>query len=115
MDAPFWDENNSPYNTQITESDRFTYKGAVQVTFRVADGVFIGGEIGINRLYYVEDRYSVMLADNEFRWRTYNIWTLNYALLGQFYLSDQSYFQSSAGLHTFLNGSGSTLGVRLRV
>lgn len=52
-----------------------------------------------------------MLADNEFRWRTYNIWILNYAVLGQFYLSDQSYFQSSAGLHTFLNGSGSALGV----
>ena len=32
MDAPYWDQDNSPYDTQITDYSRFVYKGGIQIT-----------------------------------------------------------------------------------
>ncbi len=110
MGVPYWDAANSPYDTQITDESAFVYKGGVQLTFDVAEKVRLGGEVGINRLYYVEERYSVLMGnDDEYRWRMYDIWTLNLGGLAQLYVSDNVYLQTGLGIHNFTNGSGVAL------
>lgn len=111
LGVPYWDANNSPYDTQITGDSPLVYKGGVQITFDVLEKLRIGGEVGINRLYYVEERYSVLMGnDDEFRWRMYDIWTLNVGGLGQLFVTENIYLQSGLGIHNFLDGSGVALG-----
>ncbi len=111
LGVPYWDANNSPYDTQITSDSPLVYKGGVQITFDVLEKLRIGGEVGVNRLYYVEERYSVLMGnDDEFRWRMYDIWTLNVGGLGQLFVTENIYLQSGVGIHNFLDGSGVALG-----
>jgi hypothetical protein len=111
MGVPYWSEDIPAIYTQITDDSPFVYKGGVQLTFDTAEKVRLGGEFSINRLYYVEERYSVELIDTEYRWRMYDIWTLNLGALSQIFLNEQLYIQSGVGIHYFLNGSGVAPGV----
>ena len=106
MGSPYWSDDNSPYDTQITDYSRFVYKGGVQLTKTLKGGDVIGIEVGISRLYYVEERYSVFLYDNEFRWRTYDIWTTNISAIGQMYFGNNFYLHGGAGLCLFHLDSG---------
>lgn len=110
MGVPYWDKDNPATSTQITDDSPFVYKGGVQATFDVADKIRLGGELSTSRLYYVEERYSVQLIDTEYRWRTYDIWTLNIEGISQFFLTRNIYLQAGTGVHYFFNGSGIALG-----
>jgi len=110
MGVPYWDEGIPAMYTQITDYSRFVYKGGIQATYDASEKIRLGGELGINRLYYVEERYSVLLNDTEFRWRMYNIWTLNVGGLAQLFLTDNIYLQSGIGFHYFFYGPGIALG-----
>lgn len=106
MGVPYWSEDIPASYTQITDDSPFVYKGGLQITFDTSEKIRLGGELSINRLYYVEERYSVELIDTEYRWRMYNIWTLNLGAISQVFLNEQFYIQPGAGIHYFLDESG---------
>lgn len=61
------------------------------------------GEVGTNRLYYWEYRYSDGFYSS-YRWRSE--WTTNFNVLIKAGLSERLYLQGGAGLHIFNDGSG---------
>ncbi len=110
MGVPYWDESNPSIYTQITDYSRFVYKGGIQATYNATEKLRLGGELGINRLYFVEERYSVLLGNTVYRWRWYNIWTLNIGGMAQYFLNENIYLQSGVGVHYFFLGPGIALG-----
>jgi hypothetical protein len=106
-----------PEYSEITQEGlvdwgQFNYKGLVQV-FIPRDKFLIGGEVGFNRLYRWEERYKTF--DGYDRWRWGQIWTWHIGVLLQLTIADQYYITSGAGVYTFLNGSGTTIGFPLAI
>lgn len=106
-----------PEFSDITEEglvdwDQFNYKGLVQV-FIPRNKFMIGGEVGFNRLYRWEERYKTF--DGYDRWRWGQIWTWHLGVLIQMKVADIYYVTSGAGVYTFMNDSGTTIGFPLAI
>lgn len=94
----------------LVDWDNFNYKGLVQV-FIPRSNFLIGGEVGFNRLYRWEERYKTF--DGYDRWRWGQIWTWHVGVLLRLTVAEQYYVTSGAGVYTFMNGSGATVGFPL--
>ena len=94
----------------LVDWDNFNYKGLVQV-FIPRNNFLIGGEVGFNRLYRWEERYKTF--DGYDRWRWGQIWTWHIGILLRMTVAEQYYLTSGAGVYTFMNGSGTTVGFPL--
>ena len=109
MDIPEY----SDYTQEgLVDWDQFNYKGLIQI-FLPKDNLLIGGEVGFNRLYRWEERYNTF--DGYDRWRWGTIWTWHLGVLVQMKLTEQYYIGSGAGVYTFTNGSGTTVGFPLMI
>lgn len=107
MDIP---EYSDIVGEGLVDWDQFNYKGLVQV-FIPRDKFLIGGEVGFNRLYRWEERYKTF--DGFDRWRWGQIWTWHIGVLLQMKVADLYYLTTGAGVYTFMNGSGTTVGFPL--
>jgi len=91
----------------LVDWDNFNYKGLIQI-FIPRNNFLIGVEVGFNRLYRWEERYKTF--DGYDRWRWGQIWTWHIGVLLRMTVAEQYYVTSGAGIYTFMNGSGTTVG-----
>jgi hypothetical protein len=98
--------------TTLETWDQFNYGAYLQGLWEFKPAIKLGIETGINRLYYWEEAYTVYYPGAVQRWRWGEIWTWNLSAAVQKELvwSSDWYVQGTAGLYTFLNGSGITPG-----
>jgi hypothetical protein len=95
----------------LDDWDQFHYKGIVQVLFQRSETVSWGPELGISRLYYWEEKYIPVGFSPRWRWGT--IWTWHIGGIIRKQLSSGYYVLAGGSLHTFMDGSGTTLGIPL--
>ena len=96
----------------LVDWNQFNYKGLIQA-FIQKEKYAIGGEVGFNRIYRWEERYKTF--DGYDRWRWGTIWTWHLGVLIQKKIADQYYLTSGAGVYTFFNGTGTTVGFPLAI
>jgi len=80
------------------------------VEYEMKPTLFLVGEIGENRLYYWEYRYSDGY-NSVTRWRSE--WTTNIVISFRKLMGEALYLQAGPGLHIFNDGSGTVLGFLL--
>lgn len=99
------------YSTRqgLNDQDQFNYRGLVQVLFQRSETISWGPELGISRLYYWEETYIPVGFSARWRWGT--IWTWHIGGIIRKQLSSDYYLLTGGSLHTFMDGSGTTLGI----
>ena len=76
--------------------------------YSLQNGFSMGGEIGANRLYYWEYRWS----DGTYSGTRYRSeWTTNLLVHGTKYFGENFFVQAGPGVHIFNDGSGTVLGL----
>lgn len=105
-----------PEYSEITDEglvswNQFNYKGLLQFWFVKNDQVSLGPELGINRLYYWEEKYIPQGSSPRWRWGT--IWTAQAGFQFRRTLATHYYISTGTNVHLFLNGTGITLGIPL--
>ena len=98
---------------RLDDWDNFNYKGLIQIFFKKSGHVSWGPELGFNRLYYWEERYKPVGFSPRWRWDT--IWTWHVGGCVRRSIASQYYVLTGASLHTFFNGSGTSIGIPLAV
>ncbi|MDF1574634.1 MAG: hypothetical protein P1P86_05525 [Bacteroidales bacterium] len=78
--------------------------------YELKPGLFLVGEIGSNRLYYWEYRWTDGYYSGS-RWRSE--WTTNIGMSFKRMLGESMYLQAGPGFHIFNDGSGTVLGLVL--
>lgn len=78
--------------------------------YELKPGLFLVGEIGSNRLYYWEYRWSDGYYSGT-RWRSE--WTTNIGVSFKKMVGPAVYLQAGPGVHIFNDGSGTVLGLLL--
>jgi hypothetical protein len=78
--------------------------------YELKPGLFLAGEIGSNRLYYWEYRWSDGVYSGT-RWRSE--WTTNFGISFKKMMGPAVYLQAGPAIHVFNDGSGTVLGVLL--
>ena len=78
--------------------------------YELKPGLFLVGELGSNRLYYWEYRWS----DGYYSGTRYRSeWTTNLGISGKKMMGESVYLQAGLGIHIFNDGSGTVLGMLL--
>ena len=104
--------NNLPTDSrQLVDWGRFYYNGEVQVLKEVSETLDLGIGVGFNRLYYWEERFR-NLFDTQFQFDFGAIWTFEVSGIVNINM-DGWLLHSSFGLHSFTDGSGSTVGLAI--
>ena len=80
---------------------------------RSSETLSFGPEIGVSRLYFWEERYIPIGLSARYRWET--VWTWSVGGLVRLDLTPDYYVVTGAGIHTFFNGTGSTVGIPLGI
>ena len=93
----------------LVEWNQFNYKGLIQILFEKSENVSFGPEIGINRLYYWEEKHIPPMSSPRWRWGT--IWTAHLGGILRKSFASHYYVLTGASLHVFFNGSGATIGI----
>jgi hypothetical protein len=78
--------------------------------YELKSGLLLVGEIGSNRLYYWEYRWTDGYFSGS-RWRAE--WTTNIGVSVKKMMGESLYLQAGPGVHIFNDGSGTVLGVLL--
>ncbi len=78
--------------------------------YELKPGLLLVGEIGSNRLYYWEYRWSDGYYSGT-RWRSE--WTTNFGISFKKMMGSSVYLQAGPGIHIFNDGSGTVLGLLL--
>jgi hypothetical protein len=78
--------------------------------YELKPGLFLVGEIGSNRLYYWEYRWTDGYYSGT-RWRSE--WTTNIGISFKKMMGPSVYLQAGPGIHIFNDGSGTVLGLLL--
>lgn len=81
-----------------------------QAEYELKSGLRLVGELGENRLYYWEYRWTDGYYSGS-RWRSE--WTTNLAVSVKKMMSQSLYLQGGAAIHIFNDGSGTVLGLIL--
>ena len=110
MDIP---EYSDVTDEGLVEWNQFNYKGLIQLYFTKKEDISLGTELGINRLYYWEEKFIPPLSSPRWDWGT--IWTGQVSGLLKKTIAKQYYVITGASLHIFLNGTGATLGIPLAI
>ena len=97
----------------LVEWNQLNYKGLIQILFDKSKNVSFGPELGINRLYYWEEKHIPPMSSPRWRWGT--IWTGHVGGIVRKTFASHYYVLTGASLHVFFNGSGATLGIPLAV
>jgi len=97
----------------LVDWDQFNYKGLIQILFKKSETVSFGPEIGINRLYFWEEKHIPPMSSPRWRWGT--IWTGHLGGIVRKSFAKHYYVLTGASLHVFFNGSGATIGIPLAV
>jgi len=111
LGSPYYDPDLSRFDTQITDSGTFFYKGVVQVFFPSESALSLGAELGINHLYYWEERYYVPYVSNNYRFRSDDIWTFQIGGILEYMLTDDFFIQGGVSSHNYFTASGSSMGI----
>jgi hypothetical protein len=82
-----------------------------QFLFRSSETLSFGPEIGVSRLYFWEERYIPNGLSPRYRWET--VWTWFAGGLVRLDLGADNYVMTGASIHTFFNGTGTTVGIPL--
>jgi hypothetical protein len=94
----------------LEEWDNFGIIIKAVVEYELKPGLFLVGEVGENRLYYWEYRWS----DGYYSGTRYRSeWTTNIGLSFKKLLGESLYVQAGPGVHIFNDGSGTVLGLVL--
>ena len=93
----------------LVEWDQFNYKGLLQILFIKSENLSFGPELGINRLYYWEEKHIPPMSSPRWRWGT--IWTGHLGGIVSKSFAAHYYVLTGASLHVFLNGTGVTIGL----
>ncbi|MFC1607973.1 hypothetical protein ACFL47_08385 [Candidatus Latescibacterota bacterium] len=93
----------------LVEWDQLNYKGLIQLFFKQSQDVSYGTELGINRLYYWEEKHIPPMSSPRWRWGT--IWTGHLGGIIRKSFATHYYVLTGASLHIFFNGSGATVGI----
>jgi len=109
LGSPYYDPDLSKYLTQIYDWDTFFYKGVIQVFFPLRDNLAIGGEAGINHLYFCEERYYD--PSYGLRYRSWDIWTLQAGAVLEYTIDKLVFLQTGLSLHNFYTTGGTTIAV----
>ncbi len=78
--------------------------------YELKPGLHLVGELGTNRLYYWEYRWSDGTYSGS-RWRSE--WTTNVGISFKKQIGDAFFLQAGPGIHIFNDGSGTVLGMLL--
>ncbi|MCK5068053.1 MAG: hypothetical protein KAR16_11460 [Bacteroidales bacterium] len=94
----------------LEEWDNFGIIIKAVVEYELKPGLLLVGEVGENRLYYWEYRWS----DGYYSGTRYRSeWTTNIGLSFKKLLNKSLYIQAGPGVHIFNDGSGTVLGLLL--
>ena len=110
MDSPEFTVSN---RRGLVDWNQFNYKGLIQILFKKSENVSYGPEIGLNRLYYWEEKYIPPGFSPRWDWGT--IWTGHLGGLVRRSFASNYYVLTGASLHVFFNGSGATIGIPLAI
>jgi hypothetical protein len=99
------------WETELEDWDQLSYQLVAQGILNKDNGLSIGAETGVQRLYYWEEKYFVYLPDPTPRFRWGTIWTWHLGALLEKHFENNFYIQSGANLRVFLDGSGVTPGI----
>ena len=92
----------------LEEWDKFSVVIKATTEYQLKVGLMLGGEIGANRLYYWEYRWS----DGTYSGTRYRSeWTTNLGVHVTKYLRQIWYIQGGAAIHIFNDGSGTVAGL----
>ena len=97
----------------LSDWNQFNYRGMAQFLYRSSETLSFGPEIGVSRLYFWEERYIPIGLSARYRWET--VWTWSVGGLVRLDLTPDYYVVTGAGIHTFFNGTGSTVGIPLGI
>ena len=97
----------------LSNWNQFNYRGMAQFLYRSSETVSFGPEIGVSRLYFWEERYIPLGQSPRYRWET--VWTGFAGGLVRLDLGAGYYVMAGASIHTFFNGTGTTVGIPLGV
>jgi hypothetical protein len=99
------------WETELDDWDQFSYQLVAQGILNKDNGLSIGAETGVQRLYYWEEKYYVYLPDPTPRYRWGSIWTWHLGAVLEKHFENNFYIQSGLNLRVFLDGSGVTPGI----
>lgn len=108
-DAVGADDYDEVTQSGLVEWEQFNYNGSVQLLFNMNKPMAYGAEIGVNRLYYWEEKYTPFGFDPRWNWGT--VWTLHIGGVLRFNLSPNTYFLTGLAAQIFLDESGTTAGI----
>lgn len=97
----------------LSDWNQFNYRGMAQFLYRNSETLSYGPEIGVSRLYFWEERYIPRGLSPRYRWET--VWTWSVGGLVRLDVAPDYYVVTGAGIHTFFNGTGSTVGIPLGI
>lgn len=97
----------------LVDWNQFNYKGLIQILFNKSENVSYGPEIGINRLYYWEEKHIPPMSSPRWRWGT--IWTGHLGGVVRKSFASHYYVLTGASIHYFFNGSGTTIGIPIAI
>ncbi len=91
---------------------QFNYKGLVQI-FIPKGKTSLGVELGFNSLYKWEEAYypGGLYYDETLYYRWATIWTWHIGALIQMNIAIKYYVTTGAGVYTYFNGTGTTVGL----
>ncbi|UCH15579.1 MAG: hypothetical protein JSV22_06350 [Bacteroidales bacterium] len=101
----------SAWETELHDWGQFSYSLVAQGILNKDNGLSIGAETGLQRLYYWEERYYAYVPDPVPRYRWGTIWTLHIGAILEKKFENNFYLQSGVNARIFLDGSGVTPGI----
>jgi hypothetical protein len=97
---------------ELNDWNTYSYAFAIQAPIALESGKFnLVPEIGVQRLYYWEEKYFVYLPDPVPRWRWGTIWTAHLGLNAQKLFGEHWYLQGGGNIRIFLDGTGVVPGI----